>query len=99
MTPGLKQPKEVWGKEIVALQALQALSSIPTVVKSEDLQSLVHEITSIVEEAKTWTSMCEETDETHGEWVTSKAAECFQTLQNEGGQALWSKEPCPSSIF
>ena len=51
VTPGLKQPKEVWGKEIVALQAL---SSIPTVVKSEeDLQSLVHEIASVVEEAKT----------------------------------------------
>ena len=47
VTPGLTQPKEVWRKEIVALQAL---SSIPTVVKSEeDLRSLVH----VVEEAKT----------------------------------------------
>ena len=51
MTPGLKQPKEVWSKEIAALQAL---SSIPLVIKSEeDLQSLVNEITSAVEGAKT----------------------------------------------
>ena len=50
VTPGLKQPKEVCGKEI---EALQALSSNPPVIKSEDLQSLVHEIASVVEEAKT----------------------------------------------
>ena len=50
VTPGLKQPKEVWGKEIAALQAL---SSISPVIKSEDLQSLIHEIMSAVEGAKT----------------------------------------------
>ena len=60
MTPGLKQPKEVCGKEIVALQTL---SSISLVIKSEDLQSLVHEIKSVVEEAK----IEHRREETHGE--------------------------------
>ena len=49
-TPGFNQPEEIWGKEIVALQAL---SNTPPVVKSEELQSLVHEIKSVVEESKT----------------------------------------------
>ena len=48
-TPGFNQPEEIWGKEIVALQAL---SNTPPVVKSEELQSLVHEIRSTIEEAK-----------------------------------------------
>jgi hypothetical protein len=50
MTPGFKQPEVVWSKEI---GVLQALASTPTAIRSEkDLQSLVHEITSVVEEAK-----------------------------------------------
>ena len=46
MTPNFEQPK-VWGKEIAALQAL---SNTPQ--SENDLQSLVYEITSVVEEAK-----------------------------------------------
>ena len=40
----------IWGKEI---EVLQALASTPPAIRSEeDLQSLVHEITSTVEEAQ-----------------------------------------------
>ena len=81
MTPGLKQPKEVCGKEIVALQTL---SSISPVIKSEDLQSLVHEITSAVEGAKTWTSTWEE--------ETAKLME--SELQSKWpGPAGWAHNP------
>ena len=49
-SPGFDQPKFIHGKEI---GVLQALTSTPPANKSkEDLQSLVHEITSVVEEAK-----------------------------------------------
>ena len=52
-SPGFDQPKFIHGKEI---GALQALTSTPPANKSkEDLQSLVHEITSVVEEAKAMT--------------------------------------------
>ena len=81
VTPGLKQPKEVLGKEI-QVAALKALSSISPVIKSEDLQSLVHEITSI-RRSKNLNIDVGRKDETHGEWVASKVAESFQTLQNE----------------
>jgi hypothetical protein len=39
----------IWSKEI---EVLQALSSIPTPIKSKDLQSLVYEISSAAEEAR-----------------------------------------------
>ena len=46
-SPGFDQPKLIHDKEI------QALTSTPPAKKTEeDLQSLVHEITSVVEEAK-----------------------------------------------
>jgi len=48
-TPNFRQPKEVWGKEI---EVLRALINTPPSIKSEDLQSLVHEIESVVYEAK-----------------------------------------------
>ena len=47
-TPRFKAQKKILGMEI---GVLQALTSTPP-AKSEDLQSLVHEITSAVEEAK-----------------------------------------------
>ena len=37
----------IWSKET---EVLQALTSTPPAIKSEDLQSLVHEIESVVEE-------------------------------------------------
>ena len=46
-TPGFLRPKVIWSKEI---EVLQALTSTPPAIKSEDLQSLVHEIESVVEE-------------------------------------------------
>jgi hypothetical protein len=48
-TPNFGQPKKVWGKEI---EVLRALTNTPPSIKSEDLQSLVHEIESAVDEAK-----------------------------------------------
>ena len=48
-TPGFKQPKAIWGKEI---EVLQALTSTSPAIQSEDLQSLVHELKSAIEEAK-----------------------------------------------
>jgi len=49
-TPSFEQPKEVWGKEI---GVLQMLTSAPGVIKSEeDLQSLVQNFKSAVEEAE-----------------------------------------------
>ena len=66
VTPGLKQPKEVWSKEIVALQTLSSIS--PVIKSKKDLQSLVHDIATVVEGAKTWTSTWEEeTKLTEGE--------------------------------
>lgn len=49
-TPCFNQPKVIWGKEI---GVLQALTNTPVAMKyGGDLQSLAHEITSAVEEAK-----------------------------------------------
>ena len=94
LTPGLKQPKEVCGKEIVALQTL---SSISLVIKSEDLQSLVHEIKSVVEEAK----IEHRREETHGEWATSKKWQnpprpCRMSPNLRGGAVIVVEETPPS---
>lgn len=49
-TPGFKQPKVVWAKE---MEVLQALTNTPPWIKSEeDLQSLVRVLEKAVEEAE-----------------------------------------------
>jgi len=84
-TPGFKRQKVIWSKEI---GVLQALSSTPPANKSEeDLQSLVHEIRSAVEEART-TKAKSGNKKRVGKTTKltdndSKSAESFQTRQNE----------------
>jgi hypothetical protein len=75
----------IWSKEI---GVLQALSSTPPANKSEEyLQSLVHEIRSAVEEART-TKAKSGNKKRVGKTTKltdndSKSAESFQTRQNE----------------
>jgi hypothetical protein len=95
-TPGFNRPKVVWGKEI---GVLQALSSTPP-AKSEDLQSLVHEIRSAVEEART-TKAKSGSKKRVGETTKltdsdSKSAESFQTQQNE--PELLAEQESPANL-
>ena len=77
----------IYGKEI---GVLQALTSTPPANKSEeDLQSLVHEITSVVEEAKAmktksgspknWKKVGKKTKSTDSD---TESADSFQTRQD-----------------
>jgi len=101
-TPGFKQPKLIWGKEI---EVLQALTSTPAIGSEEYLQSLVHEIRSTVKEAKLMKSesirkrkrVVKSTELEDSDSVVGKSAESFQTRRrNEpelSEEPEWLEEP------
>lgn len=83
-TPGFKQPKVIWGKEIGVLQAL----TTPAIKSEADLQSLVREITSAVEEAK----IAESKESKSGEQKTDAE---FRNSDSVVGESAESDESWP----
>jgi hypothetical protein len=75
----------IWGKEIAVLQAL---SILPPAIISQNLQTLVDEITSAVEEARTTKAKSSRNKKRVGKTTKltdsdNESAESFQTRQNE----------------